>query len=84
MYLRIKGLIVLLYAGIDTAPAADAARQVKAVTELDARKRLLIADLNGFVVFFFAFFFKAADNVLDLSSCRVSKWVAIARSSVAR
>ncbi len=33
--LRIAGLVVLVDAGVDAAPAADAAREVEAVAELD-------------------------------------------------
>ena len=55
MDLRVERLVVLLDAGINASPAADASRKVKAIAEQDISAGPLSADFNSLLVFFFVF-----------------------------
>ncbi len=66
MDLRIARLVVLVHAGIHAAAAADAARNIQRVGELDAGDRAGVGDVTLAAVLFFVLALHLGDARLQL------------------
>jgi len=65
LHLRVPRLVVLLHARVDAPPAADAARDVEGIGELDPRQRLRIGHRHGLAVLLRVAALHFADGVLQ-------------------